>query len=294
VTPLILAVLVFLASCTLQAPGAGTVVPSGDIVATSVAATMSARASAAPPATAIPPAVTPATPVPATDAVLPSQTPAASETPAATMTETPTGTSTPEITSTLSSSDPKASLGSPTWEDNFKNDKLWRMGEDTFTRVKVEDGTFVLTGRTTTDGWRLTVPTIEDVYLEMTARTGDCTGADHYGLFFRVPDKSKPTEGYLFGLSCDGRYQLRKWDGKEMDVLVPPTSSTVIHTGSDEQNRLGVRLDGDRIALYANGVLLDEARDDSYDQGGFGMFIGARKTTGFTVYVSNIAYWDKP
>jgi hypothetical protein len=293
--PLILAALWLLAACTLQAPGLSASVPEEMLVATSVAGTMTALASPASPVASTPaPPESSATSAPPTPPLAASETALPTETPNATLTETPTGTPTPGVTPTLSSDDPRASLGSPTWEDNFKNDKLWRMGEDSFTKAEVEDGAFILTGRTTSDGWRLTVPTIDDVYLEMTARTGDCSGTDHYGLFFRVPDKSNPTEGYLFGLSCDGRYQLRQWDGEEMDVLIPPTMSSAIHAGPDEENRLGVMAEGDRIAVYANGVLLDEVTDDTYDEGGFGMFVGARKTSGFTIRVTNIAYWDNP
>jgi len=291
VIPFLLAVVWLTAACNVSAPSSAPSAAGVDRVATSVSGTM----------TALAPAEAPEVPTQALPATAPTQAPptalsAPSETasPTDTPTQAVTETQTIAPTATLSSTDPRASLGSPTWEDNFKNDKNWRMGEDPFTKVEVEDNTLLLTGRTTTDGWRLTWPTIQDFYLEMTAKTGSCTGSDHYGLFFRVPDKSDPTDGYLLGFSCDGRYQLRQWDGEKMKVLVSPTSSPAIHAGADQTNRLGVRADGERLALYANGVLLEELTDDTYDEGGFGMFVGARKTDGFTIHVTNIAYWDNP
>jgi hypothetical protein len=279
------------AACNVSAPNAAPLAAGVDRVATSVSGTMMALApaeSSIVPSQA-PPAEAP-TQAPPTASLAPTETVPPTDTP----TQTPTETPTIAPTATLPSTDPRASLGEPDWEDNFKNGNNWRMGEDPFTKVEVEDKALVLTGRTTSDGWRLTSPTIQNFYLEMTAKTGSCTGTDHYGLFFRVPDKSDPTDGYLFGFSCDGHYQLRKWDGEKMKVLVTPTSSTAIHAGSDQTNRLGVLADGERIVLYANGVLLKEVTDDTYDEGGFGIFVGARKTDGFTIHVTNIAYWDNP
>jgi len=169
------------------------------------------------------------------------------------------------------------------------------LGEDSFTDAEVEDGKFILTGLTTIDGWRLTWPEVKDAYLETTIKTGECTGNDHYGLIFRVPDLHNPNEGYLLGFTCDGRYWLRSWDGEKMETLAPLAASSAIHAGSNATNRVGVKTDGDKLSLYANGTLLQEVVDDRWgDKGGFGLFIGARKTDKFTVEADEIAYWDLP
>ncbi len=54
-------------------------------------------------------------------------------------------------------------------------------------------------------------------------------------------------------------------------------------------------MDGDKLRLYANGSLLGEIEDDTFpDKGRFGLFIGARKTNGFTTETDEIAYWQLP
>ncbi len=209
--------------------------------------------------------------------------------------DTPTASFTPLATPTPLSGDIRAQLGSPTWRDPLDAGGNWPLGEDDFTRAEVEGGEMALTGLSTTDGWRLTWPEIEDFYLEMSVTTGTCAGADHYGLMLRVPDRHAADRGYLFGFTCDGRYSLRAWDGETMTSLIRATASSSIVAGSDRANRMGVLADGHRLVLYANGTQIDEIDDDTFtDAGVFGVFIGARQTEQFTVRISEIAYWDNP
>jgi hypothetical protein len=152
-----------------------------------------------------------------------------------------------------------------------------------------------MTGLTTTDGWRLTWPVVDDFYLEMTVAAGTCTGSDHYGLMVRVPDRSAADRGYLVGLTCDGRYSLRAWDSETMTSLVASTASDAIHSGSEQENRLGLWAQGERLGLYANGSLLTQIEDDTFtEEGSFGIWVGARQTENFTIHVDEIAYWDNP
>jgi len=216
-------------------------------------------------------------------------------TPSPQLTDTQVPTSTAGPTSTLPAEDVRGTLGNPTWSDPLTSGNNWPLGEDSFTRARVEDGELHMTGLTTTDGWRLTWPVVRNFYLEMTVRTGSCSGNDHYGLMARVPDRSAADHGYLFGFTCDGRYSLRAWDGEEMTSLVAPTASTAIIAGSDKVNRIGLWAKGEQLGLYANGSLLTQIEDGTYiEEGSFGIFVGARKTDEFTVHVDEIAYWDNP
>ncbi len=224
----------------------------------------------------------------------PTDTSAPTEAATATITQTPTVTNTPAPTFTPSPNDPRLRLGNPTWQDNFDTDRNWPVGDDTFSAASVTGGNMVLTGKTTLDGWRLTWPKVADFYMEMTVKTGDCTGSDRYGMIVRVPDLKTADSGYLFGFTCDGRYALRKWDGKAMTSLIGWTSSSAIQAGSNQTNRLGLMAVGSRLILYANGTLLKEAQDSAFNDGGFGVFIGANQTTNFTVYIDNMAYWENP
>ena len=81
-------------------------------------------------------------------------------------------------------------------------------------------------------------PKISNFYLEIQGTSGDsCQGKDRYGLIFRAPD---PNQGYLFGISCDGFYRLRAWDGEKFSGLISWRQSEYIHTGPNQTNRIGV------------------------------------------------------
>jgi hypothetical protein len=267
-----------LAACTL--PVEPTVNASD--LATRVSGTLTAQAPTAGPQV-LPTDTLPPPPTESATAVLPTDTPTATVSPTA------------SLTPTTVSGDPRPALGEPTWRDRFANAGNWTLGEDSFTEAELEDEGLSLKGKTSTDGWRVSVPEIGDFYLEATFRPETCSGNDHYGLMFRIPDRHAADEGYLLGLTCDGRFWLRLWDGENMDTLVPLTANSAIVSGSNKTNRLGVWADGEALKLYANGTLLDELTDDSLtDEGGFGLFVGARQTDDFTILVSEVAYWDLP
>lgn len=249
--------------------------------------------------TVAPPAETP-TPLPIEPtATPPAYPPPETVVPTATATVTVTTQPTPTFAFTPPATDPVLKLGNATWTDNMDNDRNWPTGADQYTSVEFRDGVMRLTGLTTTDGWRMTWPKVADFYLEATFRTGECKGSDRYGLFFRVPILNTPDRGYLFGLACDGKYALRRWDASvgtrgEMITLVNWKASDAINAGPNQVNRLGVMAIRDRYALYVNGVLLTEVRDDRFLEGYFGVFVGARETENFTIQVDQIRYWENP
>lgn len=229
----------------------------------------------------------------------------------ATATQTPLiPTATPSITPTFNPSftpapgDPRARLGSPGASDpmNDSSGWVWPTGKDLFTIGEFKDGYLVMTAISELDGWRLANPLgreFVNTYIEADFRTETCEGSDHYGIIFRVPLLHTPNQGYLFGLTCDGRYSLRRWDAEvgpkgEMKWLVKWTSDSSIVAGSNQSNRLGVMVIGKRIFLYVNGKLLTEAQDDSYEKGYFGVFIGSDKTENMVIKVDNMAYWENP
>lgn len=230
---------------------------------------------------------TPAVPTP-TNLSRPSQAPLP------TLTETglpsPTATLTPTVTT--ASDDPKLSLGDPDWRDTFKNSDNWSLYEDEHVRFQVKDRALIMTafqadGR---DSWMLTWPKPENYYLEVTAVPQACSGPDRYGIIFRTDAE----EGYLFGFSCDGQYSLRRWNGEQFKTLVDWTSSPDIRSETDQANRIGLMVEGDQFTLYANGNRLAEASDNSYPNGGLGLFIAAKDTEDFKVLVSEVAYWELP
>lgn len=209
-------------------------------------------------------------------------------------TSQPLATATSGATIVPPASDPVSKLGTPSWKENFKNENNWSVGEDKFTSIQIANNQMKMTALSNLDGWRITWPTLKDFYMETTFLSGTCSGSDHYGIIARIPDKQKADQGYLFGFSCDGKYSIRKWDGKSMTNLVPWTANPAILSGPNQTNRMGILAVGGRLAIYANGTLLKDVQDTSYSEGVFGVFVGSSQSTNFSIYLNQIQYWENP
>lgn len=223
------------------------------------------------------------------------------ETPTAlppTETATPsTLTDTPTPTPTFPSGDPRLSLGDPDFYDNFASRANWPLYEDDHVSFRINNETqLIMTAFNPEqwDGWMLTHPNVENFYLEMTARFRQCSGLDRFGLVFRSVPSEQGYLGYLYGVSCDGRYSLRLWDGKNFVKLVDWTESDALNVGSQQGNRIGVMANGNHFSLYANGVLLKAFTDETHASGRFGVFIGSVNTANFRVEVEEVSQWDLP
>lgn len=196
--------------------------------------------------------------------------------------------------------DPRNDLGDADWTDTMENGANWPTGPDTYTSIDFKDNKLYLTGRTSTDGWRLaSAPKLNNFYLEMKVSTGTCSADDRYGFIFRVPVLHTPNQGYLFGITCDGKYSLREWDATigdkgQMTNHVYWTSNSAIQTGSNKTNTIGLMAVGDRLILYINGVLITEVKDATFTEGYFGLFVGARQTEDFTIAVDEVNIWKDP
>ena len=137
----------------------------------------------------------------------------------------------------------------------------------------------------------LTWPELTNFYLEGTFTISNCAGRDRYGLMTRSTVPSEAYIGYLFGVTCDGQYSLRTWDGEEFTQLISWTSSNLIEQGSGKTNRLGFWAKGNRLILFVNGKKLTEIQDNTHTDGKFGLFVGSVETDNFKVEVDEIAYW---
>lgn len=296
-----LAISLLLGACSLPAPNQ----PATQDVApefTAAAQTIIAQLTQAAATQAPPPEEPSATPGDvSTEPVLQTGTAPAAETPTATGTEEPTATATPEeaaetATATDLPSDPRAALGDPDFLDNFQNGDNWSLYEDEHVLFRVADEALrmVAFNAESWDGFMLSWPQINDFYLEMTATTNNCSGLDRYGLVSRSVRTDEGYAGYLFGISCDGQYSLRIWDGEAFTRLIDWTASEHIQAGSDQSNRIGMMMEGENISLYANGNLLAESTDETFEEGRIGVFIGSVNSEDFTVLVEEVAYWELP
>jgi len=252
-----------------------------------------------------------ATEIPTEEQVAKDVEPTQSETPEATVEPTftpiPTmvATSTvpaPTITPlpTLASTDPAVYLGEPAWKDEFEENKGWAVDTDAYSSASIANGAMTLIAKTSYDAWRL-APTdsLGNSYVEGIFTPSTCASADHFGLMFRVPVLAEANQGYLFGITCDGKYTIRKYDGKvgangQMISLLSATYDANIKAGANQTNRIGIMTIGNRLIFFINGVMVGEVQDATYPQGYVGVFIGSRTTKDFAVKVDNLAYWSNP
>ena len=230
----------------------------------------------------------------ATATALPTATvePTSEPTVAPTFTPLPSATSIVQPAPTQGGDDIRVSLGGATYKDPFDNADGWAFSKDERTDMYVKDGSAVLVAFKPDYyyGWSQSWPKLKDFYIEIKVVTGaECSGQDKYGLIFRSPD---PSQGYLAGLTCDGKYGLWYYDGKEEHYFVQWETSALILAGTNQTNRLGVKVVGDKISLYINGRLMREIIDTTYSEGKYGLVVGAVKTENFTVYVDSLEYWD--
>jgi hypothetical protein len=252
------------------------------------------------PGTRLPaPSDTPTETLPATSTPRPTRTPIPSETSTPTETPLPPSPTVSEPGSTpLPAGSPKARLGTPTWTDEFDNQgESWALYSDEHVNMQVSDGQLVMTALVANredpyDAWMITPLNLDDFYLEVAAKPGECQELDRYGLIARAAQDA--STAYVFGFSCDGRYSLRLWDGQKYYLLKEWTLNQAIHKGPAQANTLGFRAQGDRLGLYANDTFLTEIQDDTYANGAIGLFVGAARTDLFQTAFERVSYWLLP
>ena len=239
--------------------------------------------------------------VQATLSALPTATPFPTETPvpptiSPTSTPTlviPTATATPlSPTPTISPDDPAIALGEPDYVDNFNNSNGWTLFDDECFKSEIKDGKYIVTntGYLTISCWEVTALKEQDMYLQtLVSMPDNCSPNDRFGMIFRAPDLN---QGYLVGLTCDGRFFFYKWDGKKTTTLIPPGSNPAIQIGSGKENRLGVKALGDSYTIYVNGTLLGNVIDKQFTEKGLiGYFTGTNSGDPFTVKFDDLSVW---
>jgi len=222
------------------------------------------------------------------------ETPEPSATPETHATQTPEPTA--ASTATQQAADPDLPSGNPDWRDGFANDNNWPLYDDDHIEFSIENNKMVMTAFNPDwwDGWMISWPDLGDFYLEGIFKTRQCSGLDHFGLVTRSTKPDDAYIGYLFGVSCNGSYSLRSWDGEEFDKIVDWTAHPDIPSGSNQTYRLGFRAEGETIGLYVNGKRVAKVQDGSHSAGKFGLFVGSVNTSNLKVDVEEMSYWNLP
>jgi len=214
-------------------------------------------------------------------------------------TDTPEPAPTAEATQQLDSTkdDPVPSLGDPDFDDPFDSGVNWTPYTDSHVSFTVADGKLKMTAVNADyyEGFLISWMTIEDAYVEITATTGSaCNGPDRYGILLRAGEEEENWASYMFGVTCDGKYSLRYWDGNTFDPILGWSPSTVLKAGANQTNRIGIKADGSAFFFYINGDLIGSITDPTVDEGLVGLFIGGAHTNNFTVYIDRMRVWELP
>jgi hypothetical protein len=190
-------------------------------------------------------------------------------------------------------------LGTPSFVETFTNGSSFGLKSpytDDAITMSVSGGSLLMESSRLKGGirWRLTYLTPRNLYLEGTFKTVSCSGTDFYGILARSPDYTSGV-GYYFGISCDGKYSLMRYDGSDPLPLIDWTPDSAILAGENQENRIGMMLTEDQISLYINGKLIQKATNDVITQKGYyGVFQSAVENPDMTVAVEEINEWDRP
>jgi hypothetical protein len=238
-------------------------------------------------------ACTPATPAP-TLTPEPTETSTPAPSPTATIVWFPP-TNTPTLAAAAAEPSPTLfplpQLGELLLTDDFDDPGVWTLAQSTrggtalgANRLSVvinEPGAYVSTTRV--DIY------LADFFLEVTAETSLCAGADEYGLILRA---ASPSDFYRFSLSCDGRLRLDQIRGGTASAPLPWTPSAAVPRNAPGSSRLGVWADGDVIHIFIDDAYQVSVQAAALDGGTIGFFARSADQNAVTVNFSELIVWD--
>ena len=112
-----------------------------------------------------------------------------------------------------------------------------------------------------------------------------------YGIMCRA-NVANTGRGYYFLISGDGQYSIRRSDGRSVNALVSFEYSPVIRQGVSKNTIRAVCID-DYLALYVNGELLADVRDNFFHEGHVGLAGALPQTTGaIELHYDNLKIWE--
>jgi len=275
----ILILSVLLTSCNL--PGRGE--PTVDIVATQVAKMLTEAVEEDEEATET---ITPSLTLTETiNEATPTQT--------ATITETPTLT--PDV------SDPAMQLGSPIWTQDFSGStSSWDFEYDEAV-FETSSGYLSLTAKVIANyhSWYVSSPKLKNAYVEATIQMMNGSGLDRFGLVVKA--SSDGQQFYFLTITADGQ-----WGFFRMENDIPNNVINIheiqgyqtaeqLNDITTKPHRIGIWMKGSSFTFYIDGEEIGTASDSTLTNEGYtGFLIAYANTSGFTVQVDDLRYWNIP
>jgi hypothetical protein len=217
-----------------------------------------------------------------------------------TLTAEPEVSSTPTATITTTPTPAGIPTGPANWSDPLNNGSRFGIDstgyDDGNTIIQIENGAMKLTslGGNGWRGWRLTSQNPNNYYLKSEFTTETCAGNDQYGMIVQAPNFDSGY-GYYFGLTCDGRFSIQRWDSNGLSTLAGWDQNTSINSGSDQTNTISILKSGNRYEYFINEVSVANVEDSTFaNPGYFGPFISGLATNQFSIQLEEINYWNLP
>ena len=191
-----------------------------------------------------------------------------------------TGLLTPPATPTVSGGGTSTPLpdGVGMLEDDFSNPQTSGLEviDDATTRAVYVAGAYVLAVKQPKKVvWSLIGGPYQDFKFQVDATPVAGSKLAAAGLIFHYQDKDN---FYLYSVTSDGYYTLELFQAGKLSILIDPTQSDEI---SAERNTLRVETNGDRIALWVNGTLLEMTSDGTFTTGAVGLAVSSfERSTG--------------
>jgi hypothetical protein len=176
-------------------------------------------------------------------------------------------------------------LGEITLTDTFTRASLWDTATSDDASAEVLSGQLNLAAESNVfmNSLRKNL-TVDNFYMEITARPSLCRGADTYGVLVRA----NAVAYYRFSLTCDGSVSAERNSGSKRLLLQSSVASGDAPRGAPAEVRIGVWAGGTQMRLFLNDHFQFSISDANYDSGTVGVFVNSASTNPIVVSFSEL------
>ena len=217
----------------------------------------------------------------------------------------PTNTPAPQPTSDVPQINPDLLFTGAHHVDSMDVITMWTdesgvLPDSQYIKLEMDEdlGLMYVTGKESLwDTWWISGFTLTNFYIEMDVNSGDCHEGDAYGMILRASQHGEPTRGYLIGFTCEGEVFARRLESVTPYVsisILNPTETNLIYAGANQDNTLGVQMEGNKITIYANRRYFTIITDDGFGWGRYGLYVSTGETGNYTYTVKEIRSWGIP
>jgi hypothetical protein len=187
--------------------------------------------------------------------------------PTPTLTPAPTATPPPDLF---------AALGETLYEEQFLPGADWDIGEDASGGTSLTESGLVIAVREpyAVRFARSPAPDLTDFLLQVSFRVDICSGADSFGVAFRLTPNG---DHYRFTLTCEGHAFFVRSRGGSLVMLTTSTQTNSAMLGAPSSNHLSILALDDTFHFFINDLEVFSQRDTGLGSGGLGVFVQAGK-----------------